>query len=380
MSGQARLRFAMYGAGSCGGCDIAVLNIHEKLLQVDAACEIVLWPVVMDAKYRDIEDLPDGSIDLTLFNGGIRTTTDAEHARLLRRVSKLLVAFGSCATEGCIPGLANLSSRSELLDTVYETISTENPDHVRPRPHCDVPEGTLELDELEPTLRTLDQVVPVDYYMPGCPPESPQIAAVIDLVLGSRDGSVELPRQGATIGAGRSTVCDECSRTRGIKKITRFVRPQEVERFDPNLCLLEQGIPCNGPATRDGCGALCPRAGAQCIGCYGPSEGVLDYGARLISAFASVVDAKEAADIERILDGIPDPAGQFYRFSLAGSQLRAGRAAWAEPNGAFRESRESRPAEPTAAAPASAAEPAAAPEPVSAVEPSVEAVGAGTRE
>ena len=132
MSPTGKLRFAMYGAASCGGCEIAVLNTHEKLLEVDAGFEIVLWPVVMDAKYRDIEALPDGSIDLSLFNGGIRTVTDAEHARLVRRTSKLLVAFGSCATEGCIPGLANLSSRSELLDTVYETVSTENPDHVRP--------------------------------------------------------------------------------------------------------------------------------------------------------------------------------------------------------------------------------------------------------
>ena len=336
MNGRPKLRFAMYGAGSCGGCDIAVLNIHEKLLDVDAGFEIVLWPVVMDGKYGDVEALPDGSIDLTLFSGGIRTAADVEHARLLRRVSKLLVAFGSCATEGCIPGLANLSRRHEILDTVFETVSTENPDHVRPGRTTEVPEGTLELPELEPVLRTLDQVVPVDYYMPGCPPESPQIAAVIDLVLRSRDGSVALPPRGATIGAGRSTVCDECPRTRGIKKITRFVRPQEVERLDPDLCLLEQGIPCNGPATRDGCGALCPRAGAQCVGCYGPSEGVLDYGARLIAAFASVVDATEAADIERILDGIPDPVGQFYRFSLAGSQLRAGRAAWAEGDGAIR--------------------------------------------
>jgi F420-non-reducing hydrogenase small subunit len=79
--------------------------------------------------------------------------------------------------------------------------------------------------------------------------------------------------------------------------------------------------------------------GAQCIGCYGPAEGVLDYGARLISAFASVIDAKEPEQIERILDGIPDPAGQFYRFNLAGSLLRAGVPAW-KTNGQAKQSRE----------------------------------------
>jgi F420-non-reducing hydrogenase small subunit len=105
------------------------------------------------------------------------------------------------------------------------------------------------------------------------------------------------------------------------------VRIQDLPAIDPTLCLLEQGLPCNGPATRSGCGALCPLAGAQCIGCYGPAEGVLDYGARLITAFASVIDSNSPEEIERILDGLPDPAGQFYRFGLARSLLRAGKQA-----------------------------------------------------
>jgi len=97
---------------------------------------------------------------------------------------------------------------------------------------------------------------------------------------------------------------------------------------DPGLCLLEQGVLCSGPATRSGCGAPCPKAGAPCIGGYGPAEGGLDYGARLITAIASVIDSSDLAEIERILDGIPDPAGAFYRFNLAGSLLRAGKSAW----------------------------------------------------
>jgi F420-non-reducing hydrogenase small subunit len=163
--------------------------------------------------------------------------------------------------------------------------------------------------------------------MPGCPPESHQIGAVIDLVINVLQGQATLPPAGATIGAGGSTVCDDCKRERNVKKIRRFVRIQDLERVDPDLCLLEQGIPCNGLATRSGCGALCPTAGAQCIGCYGPAEGVLDYGSRLITSFASVIDSNEPEEIERILDGIPDPAGQFYRFNLAGSLLRAAKPA-----------------------------------------------------
>jgi F420-non-reducing hydrogenase small subunit len=314
-------KFAMYWAASCGGCEIAVLNIHEKILDVDANFEVVFWPVAMDAKYKDVEAMEDGSILLTLFNGGIRNDENEHIAKLLRKKSKILVAFGSCANEGCIPGLANFTPIQEIVDTAFSTPSTQNPENIRPQSYYDMPEGRISIPTLYPLLKTLDQVVDVDYYMPGCPPESHQIGAVIDLVIQVLQGKAELPPKGAVIGAGASTVCDDCKRTRGIKKIKKFDRIQ-LQHTDPELCLLEQGIPCNGPATRQGCGALCPTAGAQCIGCYGPAEGVIDYGARLVAAFASVIDSKDPEEIDSILDGLVDPAGQFYRFNLAGSLLR----------------------------------------------------------
>lgn len=323
-----KAKFAMYWAASCGGCEIATLNIGEKILDVDANFDIVFWPVAMDGKVKDVEALPDGYITLCLFNGGIRTKENEEMAHLLRRKSQILVAFGSCANEGCVPGLANFYSRSDILDTVFSTITTDNPQGARPVFKTRVPEGEISLPEFEPVLRTLDQVVKVDYYIPGCPPESHQIAAVIDTVIKVLHGEAQLPPAGATLGAGDSTVCDECPRTRNVKMIKKFTRVQDLDQIDAELCLLEQGIPCNGPATRSGCGSLCPKASAQCIGCYGPAEGVVDYGARLMTAFASVIDSNDPAEIELILDGIPDPAGQFYRFNLAKSLLRAGRPAW----------------------------------------------------
>ncbi|MBI5838689.1 MAG: oxidoreductase [Chloroflexi bacterium] len=320
-------KFAMYWAASCGGCEIAVLNIHEKILDVDANFDVVFWPVAMDAKYKDVEAMEDGSILLTLFNGGIRNDENEHIAKLLRRKSKILVAFGSCANEGCIPGLANLSDSREIVSTAFNTISTDNPKQIYPMISYDVPEGEIHIPKILPVLKTLDQVVDVDYYMPGCPPESHQIAAVIDLVVQVLQGKAELPPKGTVIGAGNSTVCDECKRARNIKMVKSFKRIWGVE-VDPELCLLEQGIPCNGIATRSGCNARCPTAGAQCIGCYGPAEGVIDYGARLISAFASVIDSNDPEEIDRILDGIVDPTGQFYRFNLAGSLLKAGKPAW----------------------------------------------------
>ncbi len=325
----AKPRFAMYWAASCGGCEIAVLNIHEKILDVDANFEVVFWPVAMDAKYKDVEAMPDGSILLTLFNGGIRNSENEAIAHLLRRKSKILVAFGSCACEGCIPGLANLVPAQSIFDTAYHTVTTDNPDGLHPQFKWAAPEGvTLHIPEFYPLLRPLEAVVPVDYFMPGCPPESHQIAAVIDLVIQVLQGKANLPPPRSVIGVGGSTVCDECPRQRNVKAIKRFTRIQEMAAVDPTLCLLEQGIPCNGPATRSGCTALCPKAGAQCIGCYGPAEGVVDFGARLMSAFASVIDSNDPAEIERILDTLPDPAGQFYRFSLAKSLLKAAKPAW----------------------------------------------------
>jgi F420-non-reducing hydrogenase small subunit len=327
MTANGKPKFAMYWAASCGGCEIATLNIHEKILDVDANFEVVFWPVAMDAKYKDVEAMEDGSILLTLFNGAIRNTENEHLARLLRRKSKILVAFGSCATEGCIPALANLSAVGEITDTAFSTLTTDNPQNIRPQPKWQAPEGELHIPTLFPVVRTLEQVVPVDYFMPGCPPESHQIGAVIDLVVQVLQGKAELPPAGTVIGAGNSTVCDECKRTRNVKKVTKFVRIQNVKP-DPVLCLLEQGILCSGPATRSGCTGLCPAAGSPCIGCYGPAAGALDYGARLMSAVASVIDSKEPEEIDRILDGIPDPAGMFYRFNLAGSLLRASKAAW----------------------------------------------------
>jgi F420-non-reducing hydrogenase small subunit len=326
MSTNGKPKFAMYWAASCGGCEIAVLNIHEKILDVDANFEVVFWPVAMDAKYKDVEAMEDGSILLTLFNGAIRNDENEHIAKLLRRKSKLL-AFGSCANEGCMPALANLSSVKDIMDTAYSTISTENPANIRPQPYYTVPEGELHIPTLFPIVRTLDQVVPVDYYMPGCPPESHQIAAVIDLVIQVLEGKAQLPPSGSVIGAGGSTVCDECARKRDVKKIKKFERIQNI-LLDSEICILEQGVICSGPATRSGCKALCPAAGAPCIGCYGPAEGALDYGARLMSAIASVVDSNDPAEIEQIFEGIPDPAGQFYRFNLAGSLMRASKSGW----------------------------------------------------
>ena len=261
--------------------------------------------------------MADGEIDVCLFNGGIRTSEQEYMAQLMRRKSKVLVAFGSCASEGCIPGLANMNTKEEIFDNSYrETFTTENPENVRPQPAAKVPEGTLHLPIFYDTLKTLDQTVEVDYYLPGCPPEADRIWDAVVAILEGK-----LPPAGSVIGSD-TTVCDDCPRKRTEKKIKKFHRTWQIIP-DAETCLLEQGLLCCGLATRAGCGARCPQVNSPCIGCYGPNNGVLDYGARLMSALASVIDSDKPDQIDRIIqEGIPDPVGTFYRFSLAHSLLR----------------------------------------------------------
>ncbi len=312
-------KLALYWGASCGGCEIAVLGIEEKILDVAEAFDIVFWPCVMDFKVRDVEAMADKSIAVCLFNGAIRTSEQEQMAHLLRAKSQVLVAFGSCAQEGCIPGLANLHDRKTIFDAVYhDAPSVDNPDGIVPRAETEVPEGTLHLPVFYDTLKTLDQTVAVDYFLPGCPPEADRIWEALVAIMEGK-----LPAPGSVIGVD-TTVCDECPRTRNEKKIKAFKRTWEIIP-DPDSCLLEQGLLCCGIATRAGCGALCPQVNSPCIGCYGPNGGVEDFGARMISALASVIDSDDPDEIDRIIrEGIPDPVGTFYRFGLARSLLRRG--------------------------------------------------------
>jgi F420-non-reducing hydrogenase small subunit len=295
-------KFAVYWAASCGGCEIAFLDIREKILDFDAAADLVFCPCIMDTKYKDIEAMAEHEIDVTL---------------LLRQKSKVLVAFGSCATEGCIPGLANLTTKEEILDYAYRrSPSVEAGNTTMPRTVTETPTGRLTLPDLFEVLRPLDQLVDVDYRMPGCPPVAEQIWAVAEAALTGK-----LPPKGSLVGVNPKTVCDECKRTKEEKKVKIFRRPHLVDpkSLDPKKCLLEQGLICNGPAVHAGCEALCPQVNLGCRGCYGPADGIQDVGAKLAGSIASIIDSDDPAEIQAAVDQIVDPVGTFYRFGLAGS-------------------------------------------------------------
>jgi F420-non-reducing hydrogenase small subunit len=314
-----KLKLAVYWAASCGGCCVSVLDVHEKLFDVVAAADLVFWPIALDTKYKDVEAMPDNHIDVTLFNGAVRNSENEYLAKLLRQKSKILVAYGSCSHMGGIPGLANFSTKEELFKRIYETTeSTENPDNIRPQTKYKVVEGVLELPEFYNDVRTLDQVVEVDYYLPGCPPQTERLLEVFMAIV----TGAELPPKGSVVGALDKSLCDECPRKKTENKlIKRFYRPFEIED-DGETCFLEQGIICMGPATRGGCGARCIEGNAPCRGCYGPPPDVPDPGAKMMSAIATMIDENEPEAIKKVIDTIEDPAGTFYRFSVPGSIFR----------------------------------------------------------
>ena len=314
-----KLNVAAYWAASCGGCDVAVLDIHEKVLQVKEACDFFLWPIAMDFKYADVEALPDKHLDLTLFNGAVRNSENKHLAELLRRKSKLLVAFGSCAHTGGIPALANFTSKQGIFERAYLTSeSTDNPGKTLPKTRVKVPEGELTIPEFFERVFTLDQVVDVDYYVPGCPPNPERIWEVLAAVV----TGAPLPPKGSVIGAGIKALCDTCDRKRiGDKKITGFRRIATSD-WDPEVCFLDQGLLCLGPCTRDGCGQQCVKhSNMPCRGCYGPPPEISDQGAKMIGALGSLIDSSDPAEIARIVGQLPDQAGYYYRFSAASGLL-----------------------------------------------------------
>jgi F420-non-reducing hydrogenase small subunit len=314
-----KLKLAVYWAAACGGCCVSVLDVHEKLFDVIAAADLVFWPIALDFKYDDVEKMADNHIDVTLFNGAVRNSENEHMAKLLRKKSKILVAYGSCAHLGGIPGLANFSTKEEIFNRVYlESESTINPDGIKPVPSFDVPEGKLDIPVFYNDVRTLKQVVDVDYFIPGCPPQTERLLEVFTAIV----SGLELPPKGSVIGAELKTQCDECNRIKTEnKKIRKFYRPWEIND-DGVTCFMEQGVLCMGPATRAGCGHRCIKGNAPCRGCYGPSPDVTDPGAKMMSTIASIIDEKEPEEISRVMADLVDPAGSFYRFSLPASIIR----------------------------------------------------------
>lgn len=252
---------------SCSGCEIAIIDLGERLLDVLKVADFVHLPALMDHKYYG--QLGDGrhmeipEADVGLISGAIRNTEHLEVALEMRRRCKTIIALGTCATHGGIPALSNAYTPEEILHRYYTTESTDAPER-RPDPTIVPP--------LLDRCYALDEKIAVAIYLPGCPPHPDHIFGALTALVEGRP----------PVLPGKS-VCDVCpTRREGkgqLQKLRRFLEaPVYAEPgapLDEMRCLLEQGYLCMEPVTRAGCGGLdgpprCIAARVPCRGCYGP--------------------------------------------------------------------------------------------------------------
>lgn len=301
---RGKARWAFFTLSGCRGCETLLLDVNYQIEPIADMADVVFWPWLLGSRRAELALLPDGALDAAFVAGAVRTPADEEAARLLRAKARRLIAFGACAAFGGIPGLTNAMS--------------------------------LEGDG----VRSLGQVVEVDYVVPGCSPPasfawaalqsfarnglSPARLSYLINMLPCAAASAVLaglePPHG-TVFAGDKAVCATCSRIKEEKKITAVHRPHTIAP-EPARCLLEQGVICVGLATRGGCGGRCTAVGLPCRGCFGPAEAVPDPGANLVTAIASTIASDDPTRIAAIVEDIVDPLGTFYRYSLPQAMLR----------------------------------------------------------
>ena len=211
-----RLRLAVIKFASCDGCQLSILNLEEDLLALGHVLDIAYFPEASSA-------MNAGPYDIVLVEGSITTAEDAHRILAVRQQAKMLITIGACATAGGIQALRNWGDIEAFKQAVY------------PRPDY--------IQSLS-TSTPISEHVPVDFELWGCPIDKNQLLHVIrDLTVGVQ------PRVSV------ESVCLECKR-------------------QGHVCVLvTKGMPCLGPVTRTGCGAICPSMGRDCYGCFGPSEG-----------------------------------------------------------------------------------------------------------
>jgi len=208
-------KLAVWKFASCDGCQLSLLDCEDELLKIADRVEIAHFLEASGAVVK-------GPYDLSLVEGSITTPGDVERIQEVRRVSRILVTIGACATAGGIQALRNFQDVKEFTSIVYA-----RPDYIR----------TLD------TSTPIADHVPVDYELRGCPIDKGQLVEVIGAFLHGRKPNTP-----------SHSVCVEC-KLRG------------------NVCVMvAHGTPCLGPVTHAGCGAICPSYDRGCYGCFGPKE------------------------------------------------------------------------------------------------------------
>lgn len=306
---------ALEWLGSCSGCEIAILNIGEDLVPIiTEALDIVHAPVLMDHKYFGQTGegvtltIPEAVVGIV--TGGVGNHEHLEVLEEMRQKCQVLIALGTCATDGGIPALMNGQNRQESWEDIFSTVTTDS--------GAEIP--TVEVPAPLDRVYSCDEKVKIDMKLPGCPPNPAHIAEVIVSLLEGRPPV--LPTK---------SVCDTCPTRRegkgGKKKVKRFLKNADFKPEEPlseMRCLLEQGYMCMGPVTAAGCAKRgapsCISARVPCRGCFGP---VIEGGNQLLdmmNGFASNnIDYTTVVDRRSIL-----------RFSGAHGRLRPAKKRVAE--------------------------------------------------
>jgi coenzyme F420-reducing hydrogenase gamma subunit len=206
-------RLAVFKFASCDGCQLSLLDAEDELLPL---CDKIDIAHFAEASSR----LEEGPFDISLVEGSITTADAARRIQEIRRNSKFLMTIGACATAGGIQALRQSGQTEEWVRYVYPS-----PEYI---------------DTLA-TSTAISNHVPVDYELHGCPINHDQLVKVLlDLLAGRRPS---IPSH---------SVCLDCKRK-------------------GNVCVtVAAGVPCLGPVTHAGCGAICPTYNRGCYGCYGP--------------------------------------------------------------------------------------------------------------
>lgn len=213
MKEQARPTLAVYKFASCDGCQLSLLNLEDELLQLAEAVDIAYFLEASSATRP-------GPYDVVMVEGSVTSPEEVERIQEVRAEAGTLIALGTCATTGGIQALRNFTEVEQLAQRVY--------------PH---PEYFEVLERSSP----ISEYVTVDFELWGCPVNKRQVLQVVQSLL--LDKRPDLPR---------TSVCMECKRRGAV------------------CVLVAGGVPCLGPLTQGGCGALCPANGRGCYGCFGP--------------------------------------------------------------------------------------------------------------
>lgn len=206
-------KLAVWKFASCDGCQLSLLDCEDELLAVAEAVTIANFP---EASRQVI----NGPYDISLVEGSITTPHDAERIHKIRRMSKVLITIGACATSGGIQAIRNFNDVNEYISTVYP-----NPEYI---------------ETLSKSTPISDHVY-VDFELYGCPINKYLLVEVLNAFLNERKPNIP-----------NYCLCIECKRK-------------------GNTCVMvAHGTPCLGPVTLAGCGAICPSYNRGCYSCFGP--------------------------------------------------------------------------------------------------------------